>query len=1036
MDVRMKSDSVMSGLSVSGTDLSDLCPEATHLMALLGEPVDDAYVEAFVLRYGTAWLQKLINPSSSIQNFWNTVEVASRRDYWELLEILLLEHWITSRPLAVARKLSPDRSLDREIVHLRGRVALALYSRAKSVNWQEPLTFVRALRISELYLRSVLEHQHLLRAKAIGRYKGRLGVALVLQARYTDLGVQSIAEAAELLRDSIARGNTAPDAFVYLAEALLRHHDATGEAESLVEVVKLESDRDEREKSDLLGSLIAEAWFRLSQDASTIASATVCRERAGDLCSQLEKSKDPLVRCRIAIVHAFLEVTESEPASHATLKMRGLRTPFGTKPQVRQWKKVNRTQTLDLLRAVGRELGRTRRPVSGSRIHRSLAASISSEIAGLLEGRSWREQRVAHLREAVVLRSGPDGAGPLTDPESRLESALDRFDLYRSTQRSGFLLEALADVLSLIEFDQAWATPLLVLAREIEAIDGRVPVQVAVELRKKNFRSALPVLAHVLTGDAKAIYSLAAERALESREIDRKHLGGRSGVYLAEDYSGIVSETFVFKPTTQLLADREASRVKLLERHLEQLGLRSRFSVPATLAQSELPPDDVLRRQGYEVLVARQFHHGSILPEALRASDLAVRTSVLDSVGQFLAAIQAFESSSSECGNGMRRDLREKEVGRWLRSGLQMADWDEQFAKWWDVFGDEPHPLARKDAHPLNWLMTPGRTIVAVDFEACGWRPAGYELAQLLDDKPLLPVDKTGWKTRMHLLRRYRRALNRAGVSVEHDHMIRAWEASTAARAVGALTSPSGDAAGRLHAEELLTWIAEFSASAEIRDLATAFGRAWGVRRGAMTVREDSRRISDARRRHLSRSMAFELRHGSTVLIDDHGWGYLASVSDALNRSGLRTSPAEVEAVASAIDEPRFEVVGKRVRARYGHTREVRISYDSGHVPATLYHGTASINLIPVFTDGEGLQAMGRQWVHLSSDPNLALRTAERHGPGVLLAIDTEKIQGQVFPAGGPVYLTTEVPASALRIVTPTELFLTAAPDGLTDSSA
>lgn len=1012
----------------AGTDVSELCPEATHLMALLGEPVDDDYLTAFERRYGVPWLRRLTTPSPSVRNFWATSDVVARRTHWELLELLLLEHWICEEPRAIAQLMSSDRSFPSELVNLRGRVALALYSRAKSVNWQEPLTFVRALRVSELYLRSVLDHQHLLRPKAVVQYTGRLGVALVLQARYIDLGADAAREMVEHIRDSIARGNTKVDAFVYLAEALLRLHDATGDAGALSQLVDLETSGRVPEQSDLLDSHVAEAWFRLSQEASTQAGVEKCRSRAVARCLALERSVEPLVQCRLAIVRAFLETTPSEQATEHTLRIRGLRTPFGVKSQVRIWMKQDRSQTLRLLRAVDSQLSSGGNPVIHSRIHRSLSASIKSEIAALLEGLAWRDQRLSYLSAAVELRGGRGSGAALKDPESRLENALDRFDMFRFTGQRHLLLSAIVDILSLIQFDQAWPTPLLVLARELDAMEGPLPMQVAYELNKFDAGSARGVMAHVLANDVAAIYSLAAARALASREVDRKHLGGRSGVYLAEDYSGIVSETFVFKPTTKVLAEREATRVTSLERRLAQMGLESRFSVPATLARSELPVDDLLRRRGYDVLVARQFHFGTILPDALVGADLAMRTSVLDSVVHFLAVIHSSESVGVP-GQGMRRDLFKKEFGRWLRSGLQMQDWSERFEQWWSIFGDTPRPLVRRDAHPLNWLVTPGRTIVAVDFEACGWRPAGYELAQLLDDRPLLPVDSVGWKARLHLVKQYRRSMDRCGARIEHNRLVRAWEASTVARAVGALTSPNSDPATRQHGELLLSWLASNSEHQSVRDLAAVCNHAWSVRRGVMTVQDDSRTISDARRRHLSRAMAFELRHGSSVLLDRGGWAYLASVSDALNRSGLHTSSAELSTVAGSIDEPRFEVAGKRVRARYGHTREVEILYDEAGLPPTLYHGTASSNLDAIFSRGEGLRAMGRRWVHLSSDPKMALRTAERHGPGVLLALDAESHPAQIFHAGGTVYLTAEVQASALRIVSPAELFLTAVPD-------
>ena len=1011
-------------------DISAACPQATHLLALLGEPIDQAYLKAFVQRYGEEWLQRIVDPNRSVRQFRATLQTVLQRDYWELLELLLLEHWLSSQPRNVGRFLGKDSAFDRTLIRLRASIALALYSRAKSVNWQEPLTFSRALRVAEFYLKNVLEHKELLKPKAVREYEGRLGVAMVLQARYGDLGVDAVYAMAHHLRASIEAGNDSVDAYVYLAEALLRQHDSTGDPQALSELVKLRESARLESPSESLDSHLAEAWFRLSQHASTLKGRSAFRDNADGLARGLLRSRDPIVQCRAAIIIALLQIESSREGGGSQILLRGLRTPFGLKRQVRVWQKSDRKLTVRILRAITEQLGSSPKLVAKTPIHRSLKASASSQLAGLLIGQSWTDERLRYLRAAVVLRSEATGARALQDPESRLENALDRFELFRLTRQRFLLVSAIQDTLSLIDFDQAWPTPLLVLARELEALGEPLPMQVAYELRKTELGSARIALNHVLVGNVSEIYSLAASRALDSREVDRKHLGGRSGVYLAEDYSGIISETFVFKPTTVTLADRESIRVAKLTPRIKQLGAEQRFSVPETLARSELPTDDVLCRQGYDVLVARQFHFGTILPDFLAGADLARRTSVLDQVLRFLAVIHSCESQEGEVGKGMRRELWKKEFGRWLKSGMQLSNASEIFEQWWSLFGTGVPALARRDAHPLNWIITPGDNVVAVDFEACGWRPAGYEVAQLLDDRPLLPVDEAGWKARLFLLRQYRRAMRKHGYQIDPEQLVRAWEASTVARAVGALTSPSSDRNLREHGEALLAWLAEHSNSPQVRAVAGELRRGWGVRRGALTLQTNSRLITDATRRHLSRAMAYELRHGEDVMLDRGGWAYLASVSDALNRAGLRTDKAEVLAVAGAIDEPRFEVDRNRVRARYGHTRDVEISYRSVSARPTLYHGTATRNLQAIFIEGQGLRAMGRHWVHLSSDPVQALRTAERHGPGVLLAVEPTEESVRIFEAGGTVFLADSVPARALRIVSPAELFLTASPGG------
>ncbi|WP_170970137.1 RNA 2'-phosphotransferase [Nocardioides jishulii] len=982
--------------------------------------MDSAYLEAFSTRYGTEWLAYLTDDRFAIRAFPRLMDSATRRTYWEILELLLLEHWISSHPSQIAETLDRRKGLDKRLLRLREAIALALYSRAKSVNWQEPLTFLRGLRVSELYMRSVIENRHLIRHRQLRQFQGRLGVALVLQSRHGAFSAAQAVEMVERIRASLDGGNQNADAYNYLAEALLRVHDASGDPDSLRELVGLQS-RSDAHDTAALSSHIAEAWLRLSQAAQTEAGRQQFRARSAAQCENLKAVSDPVIAARVATIRAFLSL----PPSNA-LKVRGFRTPFGVGSQTQEWARQDRVATKELLEAIDHQLDSLSPRLRSSALIRRISASTKSEIAARLVGRAWSSEKVGHLKDAVQIREGTSDQGPLTDPESRLQNAVDRFQLFRSTSLRSHLLAAIEDILRLANFDQAWPTPLLVLARELEALGSDLPKPIIYELRKKGWDSgAAEALRHASVGNLAGLYELAAQRALESREVDRKHLGGRSGVYLAEDPSGIISETFIFKPTLNDLADRETERVSRLERHLKQLGLESRFSVPTTLAKSQLPADDSLRAKGCEILVARRFHKGEILVEAMRDQPLGTRSSILNAVVQYLAIIHASELLSQRSNPvSVRRDLWKKDFGRWLKNGLQVGNAGEVFEEWWKTFGPDPLLLPRRDAHPLNWIVGADNSVVAVDFEACGWRPVGLELAQLLDDRPLLPIDEHGWKTRLHLVHQYRHELGRRGVAVDHGSLVRAWEAATLSRAVGLLTAPSSDQALRSHGEGLLEWLSRDSKERAIRDMASHLLHTWSVRRGTAINEDDGlKNISDARRRHLSRAMAYELRHGSSVTLDRGGWAYIAAVSDSLYASGLRTDSSEIWTVAAAIDEPRFELRGKKIRARYGHTRPVEISYQEASSRPTLYHGTSSRNLSSIFTSGAGLKSMGRQWVHLSSDPHLAIRTAQRHGPVILLALEPEAFCEPVFQAGGSVYLAKAVPAGSLRIVSPTEIF-------------
>ncbi len=97
----------------------------------------------------------------------------------------------------VARYLPPYATLARTLHSVRCTIALALYARAKDLNWREPLTFVRALQVSERYLRWSVSNAELTSAGALRQLEGRLGVCLVLRSRYEDLPVDDLREAGD-----------------------------------------------------------------------------------------------------------------------------------------------------------------------------------------------------------------------------------------------------------------------------------------------------------------------------------------------------------------------------------------------------------------------------------------------------------------------------------------------------------------------------------------------------------------------------------------------------------------------------------------------------------------------------------------------------------------------------------------------------------------------------------------------------------------------------------------------------------------------
>ncbi len=177
---------------------------------------------------------------------------------------------------------------------------------------------------------------------------------------------------------------------------------------------------------------------------------------------------------------------------------------------------------------------------------------------------------------------------------------------------------------------------------------------------------------------------------------------------------------------------------------------------------------------------------------------------------------------------------------------------------------------------------------------------------------------------------------------------------------------------------------------------------------------EDSAR-AEARLVRLSKFLALLLRHNPErfhLILDGDGFAELTDVMKIIQ--GLPNfrwvTRTEIESAVALPGRRRYEIVGERIRALYGHTA-MRPDYPVVEPPVVLYHGTAPENLPAIRR--EGLQPMARQFVHLAATPELARSIALRHtGDPVILAVRAREayVQGVGFYQPIPeVYLCDEV---------------------------
>jgi putative RNA 2'-phosphotransferase len=113
-------------------------------------------------------------------------------------------------------------------------------------------------------------------------------------------------------------------------------------------------------------------------------------------------------------------------------------------------------------------------------------------------------------------------------------------------------------------------------------------------------------------------------------------------------------------------------------------------------------------------------------------------------------------------------------------------------------------------------------------------------------------------------------------------------------------------------------------------------------------------------------------------------------------------------------EKKRFEIVGARIRARYGHTAVQTVTYPPEIPPEYLYHGTTPDALPSIRR--EGLTAQQRQYVHLSLDPDWAQTVGKRRaGKPVVLRVRALEAHaaGHIFYHPEPKHYLCEAISSA-----------------------
>lgn len=142
-----------------------------------------------------------------------------------------------------------------------------------------------------------------------------------------------------------------------------------------------------------------------------------------------------------------------------------------------------------------------------------------------------------------------------------------------------------------------------------------------------------------------------------------------------------------------------------------------------------------------------------------------------------------------------------------------------------------------------------------------------------------------------------------------------------------------------------------------------------------------------------SKLLSLILRHKPETVgveLDAEGWVNVTALLDGLRNHGQPMELDELRGIVETNDKKRFAFspCGTLIRASQGHSVEVDLGLIPVKPPDYLYHGTAESNHEAI-RRSMGLKPMGRQYVHLSEDPETARKVGSRHGKPIVFQVSS-----------------------------------------------
>lgn len=152
--------------------------------------------------------------------------------------------------------------------------------------------------------------------------------------------------------------------------------------------------------------------------------------------------------------------------------------------------------------------------------------------------------------------------------------------------------------------------------------------------------------------------------------------------------------------------------------------------------------------------------------------------------------------------------------------------------------------------------------------------------------------------------------------------------------------------------------------------------------------------LDEAKTEQLGRLVAGGLRHFPDDLglaMDSRGWVDLTKLADVVRSRHRWASIDLLIALVQSDPKRRYEIIGDKVRARYGHSVDVDLDHPRNELPR-LFYGAAEEEADRILEIG--LKSASQRYVHLSTTPEKAWHVATfRTGNPKIIQADADAAQ-------------------------------------------